>query len=168
MTINFFILDFEGVKTDMMSRIDNTMSDKEWFMVYWNYFALMSKQRIEMLNFYISIEIVLFGGMFALLQLKARMHWAEYLVAFAIFFMSVIFGGIDYRTKIMIHKCEELMTHMEDKYKPFRFGADPIHYINKKTDGIINISYSKWFILQFIIIGLTGFVLALMIFCGHI
>lgn len=164
-----------------MKKIDNTMTDKEWFNIYWNYFELMSNQRISMLNFYISIEIVLFGGLFTLLLLNSRMRWAEYLVSIAIVFMSIVFYGIDYRTKMMIHKCEKLMTNLEDKYKPFQFGADPIHYINSVEENgertpwhkdmvlsILNMSYSKWFNLIFLIIGFIGFALTIMLLLNMI
>lgn len=150
-----------------MRKIDNSMTDKEWFHVYWSYFDLMSRQRINMLNFYVTIEVVLFGGIFALFQLQNRMKWAEYLVAIAIVFMSVFFYGIDYRTKTMIHRCEELMTHMEDKYKSFQFGADPIHYINNSSRGL-QMTYSKWFIIQFVAIGGIGIYIFIMIYSGVI
>ena len=151
-----------------MKKIDNSMTDKEWYHIYWSYFELMSGQRISMLNFYITIEVVLFGGIFALLQLQNRMKWAECLVALAIVLMSIVFYGIDYRTKTMIHRCEELMTRIEDRYKPYQFGADPIHYINKKSNIWEHMTYSKWFTIQFIAIGGMGMALLIMLYKGII
>ena len=152
----------------VMSVIDNSITDKEWYNIYWSYFELMSRQRISMLNFYISIEVVLFGGMFTLLQLQTRMHWAEYIVALSIVFMSILFYGLDLRTKSLIHKCEELMMDMEDKYKTIKSGSYPIHFINMQRKEHRQLTYSDWFKMQFFIIGCIGLIISIMVYCGKI
>lgn len=68
------------------------------------------------------------------------MKWAEYMGCIAIIFMPIVFYGIDFRTKTIIHRCEELMKHMETRYKPFQFGADPIHCIDENCKGWSQIS----------------------------
>ena len=145
-------------------KADDSMNDKEWFQIYWNYFALMSGQRIQMINFYITIVVVLFGGFFTLISFDNRIHWAEYSVSLAIIFMSLTFFGIDYRTKTMIHKCEDLMVNIEKRYSDV-FGIGPIQYINEwKPNEKIHMTYSKWFSLQFAVIGATGLMLFLLLF----
>ena len=152
-----------------MAKIDKTITDKEWYQMYWNYFELMSQQRLKMLNYYISIEIVLFGGMFTLLQLKTRMLWAEYIVSFAISFMSLMFAGIDFRNKTVIHKCEELLSWMESWYNNDRVVPGLIDYVNKwDEDSIFRMTYSKWFFIQFLLIGITGIVFAWMLYTNKL
>lgn len=143
---------------------DGSMNDKEWFQVYWNYFSLMSSQRIQMMNFYITIEVVLVGGFFTLLNLEKRISWAEYITAIAITLISLTFWGLDYRSKQMIHQCEDLMEKMEKCYPQYT-GMHLIRFINGKvniqgketnTSNQLKITYSKWFLLQFILIGFFG------------
>ena len=53
------------------------MDDKDWLDFYWKYFELHSSQRMQMINFYITVTIVLYGGLFALMQLTPRIPTAE-------------------------------------------------------------------------------------------
>lgn len=152
---------------------DGTMDNKEWYKVYWDYFSLMSSQRIQMVNFYITIEVALFGGFFFLLKLDYRMRWAEYAVAIAIVFISITFYGLDRRSKTMIHLCEDLMKSMEELYMDtlpeYRIKKLlPITYINGAADTLFIMTYSKWFALQFIVIGSFGLLCIFSLFLGKI
>ena len=40
---------------------DNTIDDKALLEYYWNYFELHSNQRMQMINFYITVEVVMIG-----------------------------------------------------------------------------------------------------------
>lgn len=123
-----------------------------------------------MINFYITIEVVLFGGFFTLLNLQNRIFWAEYINAFAISFISVIFMGLDYRTKKMIQWCEDCIKNLENKYEN-KFGQE-FMLINKSeilTDSqTVRLTYSRWFYLQFCVIGLCGIVCLMMLLLGRI
>lgn len=150
--------------------IDDTIDDKALLDFYWNYFELHSNQRMQMINFYITIEVVLFGGFFTLLNLQNRIFWAEYINAFAISFISVIFMGLDYRTKKMIQWCEDCIKNLENKYEN-KFGQE-FMLINKSeipTDSqTVRLTYSRWFYLQFCVIGLCGIVCLMMLLLGRI
>lgn len=90
------------------------MDKKDILEYYWKYFELHSRQRMQMINFYITVEIALVGGFFVLLTQKNRIAWAEYCVLFAIAFMSVIFWMIDLRTRDLIHLCEGCIEKFEE------------------------------------------------------
>lgn len=148
----------QSVQPVGQNAIDNhTMTDKEWYQIYWNYFLLMSTQRMQMVHFYITIEVVLIGGFFALLQLEQRQPWVEYAATIAIAFISITFFGLDRRSKIMIHYCEDLMKKMEENYPNYK-GMHPIHYINDAANGEFQMTYSKWFLVQYVVIGGFGVV----------
>ena len=148
---------------------DGSMNDKEWYNTCWNYFVLMSNQRMQMINFYISIEIVLIGALFALMNFTVNIRWAEYVVATAIPFFSLMFYGLDFRTKKMIHICEEMMQSVEETYQGSKKQTClPIHNMNKKSDQTICLSYSKLFFIQFIVIGLFGVSCIVMLITGKI
>lgn len=143
---------------------EHIITDEVWLKICWNYFELMSRQRIQMIQFYIQIEIVLFGGFFALIQLKNRLHWAELVITSAVIFMSILFYGIDVRTKTFIHRCEDLMTEFGRDNKEF-IGNNPIQYLNDwDVNAKYRMTYSKWFVVQFWVIGAIGFYL----FCSII
>ena len=82
---------------------DDSITNKDWLDLSWNYFSLLSGQRMGMVDFYIVIEAALIGALFVLLTLEERMMWAECTVAVAITFISVTFFILDCRTKAMIH-----------------------------------------------------------------
>lgn len=90
------------------------MDDKDWLNFYWKYFELHSSQRMQMINFYITVAIVLYGGLFALMQLTPRIPTAEYFVAFFIVLVTVCFRMLDHRTSELIHCCEERLKVLEN------------------------------------------------------
>lgn len=136
------------------------LSSVDWSQMCWDYFELLSNQRMQMIGFYITIEIVLIGALFTLLNLDNRMPWAEYTVAIAISLISIIFGGLDYRTRAMIHWCEDILICMESEYCKLvnaQVNLLPMHYIGNKSRGYL-FTYSKIFLFQFIIIGCFGII----------
>lgn len=156
----------KGENMDKKNDQDNlAINDKDWFDVYWNYFSLLSGQRMQMINFYITVEIVLIGALFALLNFDNRIEWAEYVVCLTISFISLIFFLLDYRTKMMIHWCEELMKDMEHKYKKtVAHNLLPFHYVEKMSSKHkLCLSYSKIFLTQFCVIGLFGLLILVLL-----
>lgn len=71
------------------------MNDKELLDYYWKYFEMYSKQRMQIINFFISIEIVLIGGFFYLISLKQRMTWADVITCIAIIVMDGVFWDLN-------------------------------------------------------------------------
>ena len=70
---------------------DNTIDDKALLEYYWNYFELHSNQRMQMINFYITVEVVMIGGLFTLINFDERIRFAELFLSLAISFVSLIF-----------------------------------------------------------------------------
>lgn len=91
------------------------MDKKDILEYYWKYFELHSRQRMQMISFYITVEVALIGGFFVLLTQKNRIAWAEYCVLFAIGFISIVFWMIDLRTRELIHLCEGCIEEFEEK-----------------------------------------------------
>lgn len=46
---------------------DNSIDKKTVLEFYWKYFELHSNQRMQMINFYITVEVVIFGALFTLI-----------------------------------------------------------------------------------------------------
>lgn len=83
------------------------MSEKDWYTTSWDYFSLLSGQRMKMIEFYITIEQALFAAFITLICLEQRLCWAEVTASILVSIISIVFCGLDYRTKSMIHACEE-------------------------------------------------------------
>lgn len=153
---------------------NGSLTDKDWLDLSWNYFSLLSGQRMSMIDFYIVIEVALIGALFALLGEESRILWAERTVAFAVFFISVIFYCLDKRTKDMIHSCEDAILNIEDAYKaemntvklPFtsiKTMTEPMDQKKKRK-----LTYSGVFRIQFFVIGAFGLACFILLCLGVI
>lgn len=149
---------------------DGSMTDKDWVELSWNYFSLLSGQRMGMVDFYIAIEVALIGALFILLTLETRITWAECTVAIAVTFISGMFFALDWRTKSMIHCCEEIIKDIEKKYYPDDERIKlPFHYIDYKTEKMcVRITYSRVFLIQYVVIGFLGLICLVLILNGKI
>lgn len=47
---------------------------------------------MQMINFYITVEVVMIGGLFTLINFDERIRFAELFLSLAISFVSLIFG----------------------------------------------------------------------------
>ncbi len=93
------------------------MSDKDYMEILWKYFELHSNQRMQLMNFYIVLESLLIAGLISLLSAdKDLMIW-ECGVCIAIVFFTLIFYGLDKRTKQMIKLCEDCIKILEKRNK---------------------------------------------------
>lgn len=135
------------------------MNDEKLLDYYWKFFELHSNQRIQMVNFYITVEVVLIGAFFAIFGLENRLLWAENTVSFAITTCSLVFYLLDRRTKFLIKKSEACIQSIEnrllapyndDKYKLLKT-------IEDNTKGVIfRNTYSRVFTVVYLLIGLFG------------
>lgn len=146
------------------------ITDKEWLDLSWNYFSLLSGQRMGMIDFYIVIEVALIGALFTMMGSNTRILWAECTVCVAIALSSLAFFLLDYRTKTMIHCCEKIMSDIEEKYAPDKHKIKlPFHYIEHKTEKAkIRITYSVVFRFLFLLIGGFGLVCFVLLIRGVI
>ena len=134
------------------------MNEKDLLDYYWKYFELHSSQRMQLINFFITIEIVLIGGLFYLFSLATRMKWAEITTCIAVILIDITFMGLDKRTKELIHYSEECMKSIEEKFPSEYTGAFRIfqNAERKISSKKIRATYSLWFSIPFygiIIIG---------------
>lgn len=136
------------------------ITDKDWLELNWNYFSLLSGQRMGMINFFIVIEVALIGALFSMIGKDTRIMWAECTICIAIMVISLAFYLLDYRTKTMIHCCEDLIKDMEEKYSPDHQDINlPFHKIERVTERLcIRITYSSVFGILFFLTGVFGFV----------
>lgn len=149
---------------------EKVITDKEWLELSWNYFSLLSGQRMGMIDFYIVIEVALIGALFTMMGSDTRILWAECTVCAAIALSSLAFFLLDYRTKTMIHCCEKIMSDIEEKCAPDKHKIKlPFHYIERKTEKAkIRITYSVIFRFLFLLIGGFGLVCFVLLICGVI
>lgn len=149
---------------------ETAISDKDWLELSWNYFSLLSGQRMGMIDFYIVVEVALIGALFTMMGSDTRILWAECTVCAAIALSSLAFFLLDYRTKTMIHCCEKIMSDIEEKYAPDKHKIKlPFHYIERKTEKAkIRITYSVIFRFLFFLIGGFGLVCFVLLICGVI
>lgn len=139
----------------------NPMTEAEWYTASWNYFSLLSGQRMQMLQYCITLEVFLAGAFVTLIGLNVKMPWAEATVCWLIVLVSVVFWCFDQRTRNMIHVCEELMSSIDNGVD----GGGKLHPIkavneNKKFPITYNLLISFLHII-FTIAGLTGAMLVL-------
>lgn len=149
---------------------EKSITDKDWLELSWNYFSLLSGQRMGMMDFYIVVEVALIGALFTMMGSDTRILWAECTVCAAIALSSLAFFLLDYRTKTMIHCCEKIMSDIEEKYAPDKHKIKlPFHYIERKTEKAkIRITYSVVFRFLFLLIGGFGLVCFVLLICGVI
>lgn len=149
---------------------EKNITDKDWLELSWNYFSLLSGQRMGMIDFYIVVEVALIGALFTMMGSDTRILWTECTVCAAIALSSFAFFLLDYRTKTMIHCCEKIMSDMEEKYAPDKHKIKlPFHYIERKTEKAkIRITYSVIFRYLFLLIGAFGLVCFVLLICGVI
>ena len=148
---------------------DNTIDDKALLEYYWNYFELHSNQRMQMINFYITVEVVMIGGLFTLINFDERIRFAELFLSLAISFVSLIFWGLDIRTKSLIHRCEDCIEVLEMRYKDVF--APEFLLMNQSADKTKKnhaVTYSIWFNLQFLVIGIFGLIMFEVLWCGNV
>ena len=132
------------------------MTKAQWYSACWDYFSLLSEQRMKMLEYFITIELFLAGSLITLICLKERLQWAEIAVSGLILLMAIVFGFLDKRTRNMIHECEETMIAINDdavvdgKYT----GLNPISRVNNNRKEFL--TYTKLIRFIQIVFALVG------------
>lgn len=149
---------------------DRSISDKDWLELSWNYFSLLSGQRMGMIDFFIVVEVALIGAFLTMIGGNTRILWAECTVCAAIALISFVFYLLDYRNKTMIHCCEKIMSDIEEKYASDKPDIKlPFHYIEHKTEKAkIRITYSVIFRFLFLLIGVFGVICFVLLIRGVI
>lgn len=147
---------------------NNAFNYKDWLDLYWKYFRFHSEQRIKMLQFYLSLIVVLFGALFTLHSLESRIVTAEVVVSIGIGVISLVFAFLDHRTSILIKDAENAIKKMEDSifWNREDLPLKLFTYSEDNDRGRIYFSYSKCIRFSEFAISVLGFVLAWMIYIG--
>lgn len=138
------------------------LSDKEMLDYYVKIYEMLSDQRMQTVNFYITIVIGLFGGLFVLLKLSHPIQWAECAVSAMITLISITFYGLDMRTRMLLRNCRRCIKVIESR---FRYGAEAqlMTLSENIVHGLkIKWSYSNCLSFQFLIIGISGLILLIL------
>ena len=137
------------------------MTETEWYTASWNYFSLLSGQRMQMLEFFISLEVFLSGAFITLISLETRLRWAEITVSVLIVLMASVFRCFDQRTKTMIHECENSMKAIEDDDMN-KTAYKPITAVNIKAS--FKVTYTKLICFLQIVFAIAGIASALRVY----
>ena len=138
------------------------MEKKDFVEILWKYFELHSRQRMQMMNFYIILESLFFTGLFALFTADKEMKIPESCICIAIIFFSLIFYGFDKRTRDMIHNCEKSIKCVENEYKGtfghkmMIFTAEEEMTNEKRHDSKIMYTYTTLLIAEYWAFGITA------------
>lgn len=134
----------------------------------WNYFALHAQQRMSAFQFFITLEIAVFGSVLLVLQF-AKSHTAWFSVfGLIISLLSFVFWKIDQRTKELIEGAEKALMEIEEYLlresalvSNLPFHADPQQNGKLTTFPLLGgrMSYSKSFGLIFFFSGILGLVI---------
>ena len=107
---------FEFIEIYLTIKKELDMNDNDFMDMLWKYFELHSNQRIQLINFYIVLESLLVAGLISLLSIQKDLIIWECGVCGAIIFFSLIFYGLDRRTKQMIKLCEDIIKQLEKNH----------------------------------------------------
>lgn len=141
---------------------------KDWLDLYWKHFQLHSDQRIKMIQFYLSLIVVLFGALFTLHFMENRIMPAEIAICIGIGLVSLFFAFLDHRTSLLIKDAEDVIKKMEAL--SFQDGEDIslrlFTYSEHNDLNRIYVSYSKCIRFAETMISILGFGLIWMICNG--
>lgn len=148
-----------------MDTHQKVIDDKDWLDLYWKHFHLHSDQRMKMVQFYLSLIVVLFGALFTLHSLDNRIVIAEVITCIGIGFVSLVFALLDYRTSLLIKDAEDAIKKMETAAFQSRedVSLGLFSYSEQNDQRRIYISYSKCIRFSEILISILGFWLIWMI-----
>lgn len=149
--------------------IDDHVELNDLLTIYWNYYEFHADQRLRILNYFITIEIVLFGAFFTTLQIFAQnqeIYWPCYMVAGAISIIALISFLLDVRTTNLIHFCRIALRTFEQKYTSSLPREMQLFSYIKSSKVCISFSFLVRICYGFIIA--CGFVLMVMIYTGTV
>ncbi len=156
-------------KTQAKPVLDDHVELKDLLAIYWNYYEFHADQRLRILNYFITIEIVLFGAFFTTVQIFAQnqeIYWPCYIVAAAISMIAFISFLLDVRTTNLIHLCRVALRTFEQKYT----STLPIEMqlFSHIKSGNVHISFSLLVRTCYGFIIASGFILMLMIYTNTV
>ncbi|EKN3687209.1 hypothetical protein AB6848_20845 [Serratia proteamaculans] len=132
----------------------------------WRYFELHSQQRMTVFNFYIAITGLLAAGIGFTLQQGGKYALFTSLMGIFVSFISFIFWKLDQRVSMLTKNAELALRDLENL-----FVNKNLRIITKDNDNnSLNLgvrsawTYGKCFRISFVIVGITGMILAAMPF----
>lgn len=80
----------------------------------WAYFSLHAQQRMSVFQFFVTIEIALFGGVFFAVQSNLPGYRPFALIGLIITLLAFVFWKIDQRTRQLIKNAEQSLIDVEN------------------------------------------------------
>lgn len=134
-------------------KLMNNLDTNQLLDYYWKFFELHSSQRMQMINYYITIEVVLIGAYFTLEFNNCTVSWHQRTVSLAIMFISIVFYLLDRRTVFLIKESEKSIIGIEEKLD------DESYMLLKRINATKSkASYSKVLLCTYILIGAFGLI----------
>ena len=132
----------------------------------WRYFELHAQQRMTVFNFYIAITGLLAAGIGFTLQQGEKYALFTSLMGIFILFISFIFWKLDQRVSMLIKNAELALQDLENQFANEKFKIITKDRNNNKLNLGVRSSwtYGHCFRISFVIVGVTGAILALMPF----
>lgn len=128
----------------------------------WRYFELHAQQRMTVFNFYIAITGLLAAGIGFTLQQGEKYVIFTFLMGLFLSFISFIFWKLDQRVSMLIKSAElalhELEIKLEDANSRIMTKDSNNNSINSGVRSIW--TYGKCFRISFMVVGITGLLLA--------
>ncbi|WP_302463602.1 RipA family octameric membrane protein [Hafnia paralvei] len=132
----------------------------------WRYFELHAQQRMTVFNFYIAITGLLAAGIGFTLQQGGHYIIFSSLMGIFISFISFVFWKLDARVSMLIKNSELALKELEDKLPnpQYRIITKDIN-CNETNTSLMSIwTYGRCFRMAFLIVGISGIVLAIIPF----
>lgn len=153
-----------------MKQEESGLKESDFLRVLWDYFSMHGAQRMQMLNFYIILE-----GLFITALAALELTLLKVLICIAIIFFSLVFWGLDIRTKRMVKLSEDAIKFVEKNYEGkygkeimiFNIEMERTASYERSVNWIMRqfMSYTKLFRLVYIffmLIGVVGGVMELL------
>nr|WP_154324838.1 hypothetical protein [Pantoea sp. 201603H] len=128
----------------------------------WRYFELHAQQRMTVFNFYIAITGLLAAGIGFTLQLGGKYALFTSLMGIFVSFISFVFWKLDQRVSMLIKNAELALQDLESQ-----FSNEKLKIITKDNgNNLLNLgirstwTYGKCFRISFVIVGITGLIIA--------
>ena len=151
--------------TNIVHKSKEGINDTDLLNICWSYFEIQSQQRLQMINFFITVEAVLIGAFFTLLITGSGSRWMLFVVDSSIALTTISFWGIDNRLRVLLSGCIDCISSIENNSSCLkehllmkRLLVQPRKFPGK--------SFSFWFDTYFLCIVLFSVIIFIMLLKG--
>lgn len=137
-----------------MGNKEKSIEPNDLLELYWNYYQLHAEQRFKILEFFISVEIVLFGTFTATIYEHPHIALVSGILASGV---SLICYWLDKRTVELIHHCRIAIRTLEEKYMTSYPEESKLFTNVKNKEKVLN--YSKLIRGAYLIVIFIGIIM---------